>query len=443
MFWSVSMISLRSPRPTEARIIPVGRASGGDVYCARGKLRPSVEIKTRNLRLNLVMMATTRDDSTVILTSGASGRVNALFSLGNLRRLIFSVQALFLWILMLFERRKSCENTEEGKNQVSYRRSLSVRKFPIVRRRNVRRDEEEDVCKRRTLAVKSREFEGSGWKYYLFLNSRGETLFVQSWTPVFRNVKALLVLLHGLNEHSGRYKIFARRLNARGYKVYGIDWIGHGGSDGLHGYVPSLDEVVEDTKLLLQKIRSENQGMPCFLFGHSTGGSIILKAALDPNVKEMIRGIVLTSPALRVWTAHPIFGAIAPLFSLLLPRYQFSAANKQGTAVSRDPEALIAKYSDPLVYTGPIRVRTGSEILRICSYLQQNMKRVSVPFLVLHGIADTVTDPNASQDLYDQAASEHKAIKLYDGLLHDLLFEPEQDEIASDILKWMDDRLEH
>jgi alpha-beta hydrolase superfamily lysophospholipase len=106
--------------------------------------------------------------------------------------------------------------------------------------------------------------------------------------------------------------------------------------------------------------------------------------------------------------------------------------------VSRDPQQLIAKYSDPLVYTGPIRIQTGSEILRITSYLQRNLKRITVPFLVMHGTEDRVTDPLASRDLYEYAASKHKSLKLYDGYLHDLLFEPEWAEIAGDIIKWMD-----
>lgn len=110
--------------------------------------------------------------------------------------------------------------------------------------------------------------------------------------------------------------------------------------------------------------------------------------------------------------------------------------------MSRDPAALVAKYSDPLVYTGPIRVRTGHEILRISSYLMQNMKSVSVPFFVLHGTADKVTDPLASQDLYNEAASTFKDIKLYDGFLHDLLFEPEREEIGGDIIDWMEKRLQ-
>ena len=71
-----------------------------------------------------------------------------------------------------------------------------------------------------------------------------------------------------------------------------------------------------------------------------------------------------------------------------------------------------------------------------------NVKRITVPFLVLHGATDTVTDPDASQELYNHTASELKTIKVYEGLLHDLLVEPECDKIVSDILAWLDSKLE-
>lgn len=132
---------------------------------------------------------------------------------------------------------------------------------------------------------------------------------------------------------------------------------------------------------------------------------------------------------------------LAPVFSLLLPRYQLSAANKRGSVVSRDPKALVAKYSDPLVFTGSIRIRTGYEILRVCSQLQQNLHSMTTPFFVLHGSADSVTDPEASKKLYKMAASTDKKIRLLDGLLHDLLFEPEKEEIMQDIIKWLNERL--
>uniref|UniRef100_A0A453KRW0 Serine aminopeptidase S33 domain-containing protein n=1 Tax=Aegilops tauschii subsp. strangulata TaxID=200361 RepID=A0A453KRW0_AEGTS len=86
-----------------------------------------------------------------------------------------------------------------------------------------------------------------------------------------------------------------------------MDWIGHGGSDGAHGYVSSLDHAVGDLKEFLEDVvLEENYGLPCFLFGHSTGGAIVLKAALDPCVEVHIEGLILTSPAIHVQPSHPI-----------------------------------------------------------------------------------------------------------------------------------------
>ncbi|XVF35416.1 hypothetical protein REPUB_Repub18cG0144100 [Reevesia pubescens] len=110
-----------------------------------------------------------------------------------------------------------------------------------------------------------------------------------------------------------------------------------------------------------------------------------------------MEGIVLTSPAMRVKPAYPIVGAIAPLFSVVAPKFQFKGANKRGIPVSRDPAEICWR--------------------------------------------NKVTDPLASQDLYNEAASKFKDIKLYDGFLHDLLFDPEREEIGHDISDWMEKRL--
>jgi len=275
-----------------------------------------------------------------------------------------------------------------------------------------------------------------------FVNSRGQIIFTQSWTPAApdHSIKGLLVLIHGLNEHSGRYAQFAIQLNSQGYGVFGMDWIGHGGSDGLHGYVQALDHVVSDVKEYYRRVAAEYPGIPCFLFGHSTGGAIALKVASQPDMEKELQGVVVSSVAVKVKPAHPVIGAVAPLFSVLLPRYQFRGANRR-LAVCRDPAALVAKYTDPLVYTGPIRIRTGTEILRLSSYLLRRLTNVSIPLLVLHGSDDQVTDPKGSQELYDQASTKHKNIILYDGLLHDILFEPQKEEITQDIIRWLDERL--
>ncbi|XP_008789243.2 monoacylglycerol lipase-like [Phoenix dactylifera] len=400
----------------------------------------------------------------LVLTSRPSGRVNALLSLVSLRALrslLLLLNGFILLLLLPFRRRTVVVSAAEGEEAEGVRGArkgagrrggamvvrvptgmvprrprdfqegeAEARRAMAIRRMRVEKEEEEEDGRRSERACE------------LFATARGDTLFTQSWAPVSVQTKGLVVLLHGLNEHSGRYNYFAKQLNDNGFKVYAMDWIGHGGSDGLHGYVHSLDYAVDDLKAFLEKVLSENPGLPCFCFGHSTGAAIVLKAVLDPKVEVHVEGVVLTSPAIGVQPSHPIVAVVAPIFSVLIPRYQFSASYRSGPPVSRDPEALRTKYSDPLVFTGSVRVRTGHEILRISSYLQQNLSKVTVPFLVLHGTADTVTDPEGSQRLYDEASSTNKSIKLYECFLHDLLFEPERDDIAKDIIDWLCSRLD-
>ncbi|KAA3452202.1 monoglyceride lipase-like [Gossypium australe] len=393
------------------------------------------------------------------LTSGASNRIIPIIK--TLRTPLIFIQSVILYILiLLFPRRRQFRT-----DVVAVDGAASGPQSPAktARRKSLWRLEEEDTLRRRSLAEGlNMEFETEDgeiqyrWNTSLFFGVRRNALFSRSWLPATGELNCLhsIALLSRLLTACLSWKICsickATNLLQLWCICNGLDScgneknfiaIGHGGSDGLHGYVPSLDHVVADTGAFLEKIKSENPGVPCFLFGHSTGGAVVLKAASHPRIEGMLEGVVLTSPALRVKPAHPIVGAIAPLFSLVAPKLQFKGANKKGIPVSRDPAALLAKYSDPLVYTGPIRARTGHEILRISSYLMRNFKSVTVPFFVLHGTADKVTDPLASQDFYNEASSAFKDIKLYEGFLHDLLFEPEREEIGQDIINWMEKRL--
>uniref|UniRef100_A0A0E0BYN7 Serine aminopeptidase S33 domain-containing protein n=1 Tax=Oryza meridionalis TaxID=40149 RepID=A0A0E0BYN7_9ORYZ len=318
----------------------------------------------------------------MMMTSGATGRIVPVFrsvlSRRALLRLAVALHSLLLWVVLLVG------GGGGGRGDAGEGAGAEVAGGRAVRTRR-RVAEEEDVRRRRALAeevamVEDADGEGARrWETFVVPGARRNALFCRVWAPAAAGeMRGILVIIHGLNEHSGRYLHFAELLTSCGFG-----------------------------DVLLGKIVLENPGVPCFLLGHSTGGAVVLKA-------------------------------VAPIFSLLAPKFQFKGANKRGIPVSRDPTALLAKYSDPLVYTGPIRVRTGHEILRISSYLLHNLKKVTVPFMVLHGTADRVTDPMASQDLYNEASSRHKDLRLYDGFLHDLLFEPERDEIATDIIDWME-----
>ncbi|CAA2986210.1 monoglyceride lipase-like [Olea europaea subsp. europaea] len=428
-----------------------------NIISKRGSIIYSTVYINRILSSNLIKLAESSrrktamvneandSSTTLMLTSGASGRVNALLSLRALRSVWLIIYSFVLLLLFPFRGSFYKSSAENGGGSAKEEKSSSQGGVVLRVPRKSSDAVDKEVAARRALSIK-RVVEDNGCdetvrQFSLFVTSRGDTMFTQSWTPAKIKVRGLLVLMHGLNEHSGRYSNFAKQLNGYGIKVYAMDWIGHGGSDGLHAYVHSLDDAVTDMKMFLRKVFTENPRLPCFCFGHSTGGAIVLKAVLDPKVSECVSGVILTSPAVGVQPSHPIFALLAPVFSFLLPRFQFSAANKQGIAVSRDPEALRAKYSDPLVFTGSIRIRTGYEILRITSYLQKNLSRIRVPFFVLHGTADAVTDPKASEKLYDEASSSDKTIKLYEGCLHDLLFEPEREEIKDSIISWLNNRL--
>uniref|UniRef100_A0A7N0V7K2 Serine aminopeptidase S33 domain-containing protein n=1 Tax=Kalanchoe fedtschenkoi TaxID=63787 RepID=A0A7N0V7K2_KALFE len=362
----------------------------------------------------------------LMLTSGASGRISALLSLNALRSFIMLATALLMLLAAPFRARRrppSISSSAPNKDDACAARKVVVRvpakRFPWRNPAAAAVSVDHEVAVRRAMAVRrvvqDQDEAGTTAREFSFFSAdRGDLLFTQSWTPISIPIRGVVVVLHGLNEHSGRYGDFAKKLNANGYKVFAMDWIGHGGSDGLHAYVHSLDDAVMDLKKFIEKVTDENPGVPCFCFGHSTGGAIILKTMLDPEVEARVSGIVLTSPAVGVQPTHPIYSVLAPVMSFLLPKYQLSAAAQSAVQVSRDPEAL-----------------------------KQNLKRLKVPFLVLHGSDDGVTDPEASRKLYNEASSLDKTLKLCEGLLHDLLFEPEKESIMADIINWMNCRSEH
>ncbi|CAA6666044.1 unnamed protein product [Spirodela intermedia] len=330
-----------------------------------------------------------------MMTSGASGRIipvcrdvgRSVLSRQFLLRVYLFLHSLFLWFLLL---RQLTHRPISAKVSVSSPASSPRRRGGF---RKGRRDEEEDTVRRRALAEGLSMVHPSDgvisscvWETSVHVGPSKSTLFCRSWRPAVGDMKGIMIIIHGLNEHSGRYAPFAMQLTAQSFGVYAMDWIGHGGSDGLHGYVPSLDHVVADTGSFLEKIKLENPGIPCFLYGHSTGGAVVLKASSHPHIESMLEGIILTAPALRVKPAHPIVAVIyfqsfivycmksedlsLLRFSLFSPKFQFKGANKKGIPVSRDPAAMLAKYSDP----------SSTLILRISTHLMQNLKSPSLAF---------------------------------------------------------------
>jgi alpha-beta hydrolase superfamily lysophospholipase len=265
----------------------------------------------------------------------------------------------------------------------------------------------------------------------------GRRLYEQHWLPEGAPV-AHLVIVHGFAEHSSRYAYTAEALVQRGYAVHALDLRGHGRSDGDRAYVRSMSEYLLDVRAFLGRVRERANGAPVFLLGHSMGGAVVaLWLCVDrPDVRgALLSGAVLPSkPTIGSRVQRWISLALGRIASRL-PMVKLNAAD-----VSRDPEE-VAKYdSDPLIYRGRIRAGLAAAMTRALDRVKRDTPNIQLPLLIMHGTADALAKPEGSIEFHERVGSADKTLKLYEGLYHEILNEPERDRVIADIAAWMDAR---
>ncbi len=262
----------------------------------------------------------------------------------------------------------------------------------------------------------------------------GVLLYERWWRPE-REPKAGIVLVHGLAEHSARYQLTARHLTQNGYAVDTFDLRGHGKSSGSPLFVGNFAEYLTDLDLFLDRVRARLPGRPLFLMGHSMGGVIVTSYALDRESR--VRGVVLSAPAVKLCNemSPPLLKA-ASLIARVLPRLQTVKINQN--YISRDPAVVEAYERDPLIFRKGVLLRTGSELVRAGQYVRERMDAFTLPILVLQGTGDKITEPEGGRRLYENAASTDRTLKLYEGLYHEILNEPERERVLQDIVDWLD-----
>ncbi len=270
-------------------------------------------------------------------------------------------------------------------------------------------------------------FEGTG----------GLQLFSQSWRPAGEEPRAVLIVVHGLRDHGSRYAELAANLVGQGFAVYAFDLRGHGHSEGVRVHIDAFEEYTSDLGRFLERVKQREPGRPVFLFGHSMGGAIVTLFTLEK--KPEVQGLVLSAPALKpgkdvskalIATTNVLGGVMPNLDVLKLDPKQFS----------RDPAVVKENETDPLIFQDAGPARTASRLLSALNTLSARMEEVTTPVLVMHGTADTVTDPEGSKALATRARASDKTLKLYDGLFHDLLHEPEKAQVLGDVSAWLKER---
>ena len=273
---------------------------------------------------------------------------------------------------------------------------------------------------------------------WVWRGTREFWLFARSWRPTLAQPHAVLVIAHGLRDHSARYATFAEALAQRGYAVYAYDHRGHGRSDGRGQMVDEFDDYIVDLHSFIADVRQREPGRPIYLFGHSMGGAI---ATLYAETRDpQLAGLVLSAPALR----HQVGDfdhAFLDLTSALFPYTGVLSLVEEH--FTRDPEALAAMQHDPLIHHESGPARTAAELLSAIGRIRGWFDGIHVPVLVIHGDADRVTMPEGSEDLIAGARSTpDRTIWRCEGLYHDLLHEPEHGALTDAIVGWLESRRE-
>ena len=245
-----------------------------------------------------------------------------------------------------------------------------------------------------------------------------------------------MVLVHGFNAHSGYMTWPGEQFSSNGFATYALDLRGRGKSEGERFYVEKFSDYLADVDGLVKIAREENPGLPVYLLGHSAGGVISTSYVFEHQ--DEVAGLICESFAYDVGLPD-VASLILKGISHLAPHlHVFTLKNE---LFSRDPDAVAAMNSDPLIANESQPAETASEMLKAADRLRENMPKFNVPVFIIHGTADKATRPQGSQYFYDHAGSTDKTLKLYDGHFHDLLNEIDREVVMKDILEWLNERI--
>jgi alpha-beta hydrolase superfamily lysophospholipase len=251
--------------------------------------------------------------------------------------------------------------------------------------------------------------------------------------------RGLVVIAHGLGEHGGAYAHVAERLARQaGVDVLAFDFRGHGRSPGRRGVVRRYEDLCDDLRAAVARAGEERPGRPRFVLGHSNGGLVALRAALDGGLD--VAGIVLSNPALRVASPVPRWKVgVGRVLRRVAPRVTLDTAIDLAT-LTRDPAMIAARRDDPLRHSrisGPLffgLIEGGAAIHRRAG-------EITVPILLLLGESDPLIDSAFTADVFDRLGSPDKTRAAFPEALHEPLNDLDRAAALDVVAAWLDARL--
>lgn len=259
----------------------------------------------------------------------------------------------------------------------------------------------------------------------------GLTLVGREWRPENRP-PAVVGLIHGLGEHCSRYRHVAERFVKEQIALIAFDLRGHGRSEGQRGDAPSFEAYMRDLDVFQQQIEARFNKTPCFLYGHSMGGLLLLNYLIRRQPK--ILGAVSSAAGLHTpLTQQKAKMALVQTLSRLTPKLAIPSG-LDANALSRD-QAVVQRYKTDSLVHGLVTLRMAQATIPAINFVFEHAKQISVPLLILHGTADRLTYTSGSEDLA-RRIPQAKLI-LFEGLAHELHNEPEKESVFQTVLEWM------
>jgi alpha-beta hydrolase superfamily lysophospholipase len=266
-----------------------------------------------------------------------------------------------------------------------------------------------------------------------FGGAGGLDLFYQAWLPQDAP-RAVLAIVHGAGDHSGRFDRLVMPLAQDGFAAYSFDLRGYGRSPGRRGHINRWQEYREDLRCFLQLVVQQQSGVPVFLMGYSLGAGIVLDYIL--REPEGLRGAILSAaPIEPAGIASRAQIAAAHLLSKIYPTFTFQL-NNDINGVSRDPTVLEALRTDPL-HHNQATARWGTEVMAGAAWVRARAAQIRLPVLFLHGGEDPFNLARGVQNYYDNITFANKTLIVYPGSRHEVHNDLDHAQVAADVANWM------
>jgi len=277
--------------------------------------------------------------------------------------------------------------------------------------------------------------------HYSLVSGRGVKLFGTSWAPTSSPL-GLVYISHGYGEHMGYYHQLGKALAEAGLFVFGHDHEGHGKSDGERVNIPDFQIYVDDVFQDIQNQKQVYSGLPVFLFGHSMGGTIALLAVMEK--RHFFQGLVLTGPLVRSDNTHgvlsPVNRVLAKVMTVISPSFQAGGVIEPSEVTSN--QVVIKQIKkDNLFWKGQYKARHTHASFRALDKVNSQFGKVVTPFLVLHGLEDTITQPEGSKALVAGARSRDKQLVTLARKKHHLIQETDGYKVIRRIVGWITARI--